>query len=561
VLAQIPLFSGKGDDSMRVFISYARRDLDAVEQLRADLARSNVETWFDRELEGGEKWWATILDQVKSCDLFVVALSPDSVASRACRAEFDYAKALDRPFLPVMVRPVNVALAPDPIGETQVVDYCERTPESAINLIVAVQQTRPVPLPTPIPPAPPAPMSALGPLRDRLATPVLSYEDQLVVLADLKRHVDNRDEHEPLIALLQQLRGRSDVAESVGREVDALMARIPIEVDDDSAPVRRRASAVDRGDLDLLRSIAAHLKASHCTPVLGVGLTDSLIGSRRLIARQWAKAFEFPMARHQRDDLAEVAQFVAVMTNTDTLIGSLREYLTERVQTRYPQVDVSNGLGEALRQAWLAERSDADPHTILARLPVPVYVTAHPFDLLAEALRLEGKEPTVELCRWKPALDWPPSAFETEPEYEPSAQRPLVYHVFGRIDVPDSLVLTEDDYFQFLIGVTRERSLIPAVVRRSLADSALLLLGFGLQDWDTRALLATLMNQQGAHKLHRYTHVAAQIDLASTVMSPARAERYLERYFGKYRQPSIDIFWGSVEDFASELSTVWEGTR
>ena len=55
------------------------------------------------------------------------ALSPDSIASRACRAELSYAVALGRPILPVMVRDVNVQLAPDAIGLTHIVDYRQRT--------------------------------------------------------------------------------------------------------------------------------------------------------------------------------------------------------------------------------------------------------------------------------------------------------------------------------------------------------------------------------------------------------------------------------------------------
>ena len=42
-------------------------------------------------------------------------------------------------------------------------------------------------------------------------------------------------------------------------------------------------------------------------------------------------------------------------------------------------------------------------------------------------------------------------------------------------------------------------------------------------------------------------------------MSPARARRYLEKYFTKFRKPSIDIFWGSVDDFASGLAAIWDG--
>ena len=36
---------------------------------------------------------------------------------------------------------------------------------------------------------------------------------------------------------------------------------------------------------------------------------------------------------------------------------------------------------------------------------------------------------------------------------------------------PNSVVLTEDDYFDFLIGVTSNKDLIPPVVRRALADT------------------------------------------------------------------------------------------
>ncbi len=33
-----------------------------------------------------------LLSQVRSCDVFIYALGPDSLNSRACRAEFDYAQ-------------------------------------------------------------------------------------------------------------------------------------------------------------------------------------------------------------------------------------------------------------------------------------------------------------------------------------------------------------------------------------------------------------------------------------------------------------------------------------
>jgi hypothetical protein len=43
--------------------------------------------------------------------------------------------------------------------------------------------------------------------------------------------------------------------------------------------------------------------------------------------------------------------------------------------------------------------------------------------------------------------------------------------------------------------------------------------------------------------------------LNTDMLSPQGARRYLERYFGKFLQPSIDIYWGTVDEFAADLAT------
>jgi hypothetical protein len=502
----------------------------------------------------------------------VFVLSPASLASRACQAELSYALALGRTILPVMVRDTNVQLAPPSIGLTHIVDYRQRNADSAIALLIAVTQApAPGPLPDPLPEPPPPPITDLGLVRDRVAAPSLTFAEQQDLLAQLKARVDNDDERDAVTALLRQLRVRSDIAESVGREVDALVARLPLAgpVGDDadwsgpgSESVPHAVTGLSPEDVDLLRSLVTHIRSRHFTPILGVGLTDSLIGTRQVLARRWARSFEFPMARHQQEDLAHVAQFVTVMSDEATLRSSLGQHLREQVAAKYAGVDGADEtpLGDVLRAAWDRQRmsTPTDPHLVLAQLPCPIYVTAHPATLLADALRVVGKDPVVEVCRWRPDVyDWPPSALAAEPGFVPDPQRPLVFHVFGSLDVPESLVLTEDDYFDFLTVVTEDRSLIPLAVRSALADSALLFLGFRLDDWDVRILLRSLVSQEGARRLQKYTHVAAQIDLSAEVISPGRARRYLEKYFNKFRKPSIDIFWGSVDEFTAGLASVW----
>ena len=108
------------------------------------------------------------------------------------------------------------------------------------------------------------------------------------------------------------------------------------------------------------------------------------------------------MAKHEQEDLPHVAEFVAVMTNVAALRSSLHDSVIEHLRQTYPDV-AGDGLGGVLRSAWQSQRGD-DPTdaTVLAQMPCPIYVAAHPWDLLAEALRKAGKDPVVDLCRWRP---------------------------------------------------------------------------------------------------------------------------------------------------------------
>lgn len=553
---------------MTVFISYARRDLEVVTRLHGDLERAGLAAWFDNDVHAGERWWDRILDQVQACDLFLFVISPDSIRSRSCRAEVAFAAELGRPMLPVLVRDTRIDLAPGPIAVTQYVDYRNRTPEAAISFVMAATATRAsVPLPDPLPDRPQTPVHDLGPVQNRLGAIELGFAAQQEIVAELRRNIDDLDQRDVLIALLDRLRRRPDVVASVAAEVEELLAELP-----DAESVRavaqqsmRRRRLVDRDAdvVNLLRSMVTQIRAGHFTPILGPGLTDALTGPRRLLAREWARMFEFPMAEYQHDDLPGVAQFVAVTTDSATMHSNLAEYMWNQLVARGGD-PASSDLRGLLRGVWEREHAENEyePHAVLSSLPCPIYVNAHPSALLADALRAAGRDPVVELCRWKPDVyDWPASVFETDPEYVPSPERPLVYQVFGTVEFVDSLVVTEDDYLDFLVGVTHERALIPPVVRRKLADSALLLLGFGLADWDVRVLLRTLISQEGSRKLNRYTHIAAQVDLTSGVVSPARAQRYLEKYFGKHREPSMDIYWGTVEEFAADLAEMWGAKR
>ncbi len=306
-------------------------------------------------------------------------------------------------------------------------------------------------------------------------------------------------------------------------------------------------------------AIVRSIKRETCTPIVGPRLTQSLLDSPREIARKWAERYNFPLAPGDRDDLPQVAQYLSV--NQDRLFPreELLEYLRDEIQKRYDEIlpDDVRGKDTELKDLFAfvgAERvqqNPLDPYKVLAELPCPVYVTTNLSNVLEEALRIVGKEPRTDICRWNESLQMLPSLEDNEPGYRPSVDTPLVYYLFGCSKEPDSLVLAEDDYFDYLIAMSRDKELIPSVVRRALADTSLLFLGFQMDSWDFRVLFRSLMNVEGRGRRRRYAHVAAQIEPEEDrFLQPSRAHRYIESYF---QESDISIYWGYVEDFVQEL--------
>jgi hypothetical protein len=312
-----------------------------------------------------------------------------------------------------------------------------------------------------------------------------------------------------------------------------------------------------------------------CLPMLGPGMTDSLLGPRQQLARDLADRYRFPLAPYFREDMPQVAQFLAIDQSAKLPVTEVRNYLIVRLVDRLRQMCAAAGeplperfhdippakrntavLDDLVNEVWDRLHSDNDdPFAMLARLPLPLYVTAQPMSLLTTALKAEGKRPHVEVARWNAMC--PPSIFDLMPDYEPSVEEPLIFHIFGNLQNPGSVVLREDNYFEFLRTTGRDSDAIPEVVRSAFADSALLFLGFRMEDWDFRVLFHSIMSQEGGARLEQHSHVAAQIDPEEGLtLEPERARSYFESYFRKPHD--VSVFWGSIESFLIELHT-WVG--
>lgn len=120
---------------MKLFISYARKNRAKVESLQTILRRAGHEAWFDEEISGGEEWWRSIVTSIQSCDVFIFALSPESTASDACAAEFQYALDLNKPILPVMLEDAEL-----PIGSLQTYQYITATDLKSSDTILELSK-------------------------------------------------------------------------------------------------------------------------------------------------------------------------------------------------------------------------------------------------------------------------------------------------------------------------------------------------------------------------------------------------------------------------------------
>jgi hypothetical protein len=191
----------------------------------------------------------------------------------------------------------------------------------------------------------------------------------------------------------------------------------------------------------------------------------------------------------------------------------------------------------------------ANPYRMLAKLRLPIYLNTGTSDFMTQALIEAGAEPVVRICPWNKWVPQDKAIFEDEPTVE----KPLVYHLFGHLSVPNSLVFSEDSFFDYLIGVTQNKSLIPGAVRAALSNSSLLFLGFQMDDWEFRVFFRFLMAQEGREMLKLYSHASAQIEPEEDrIVDVKRARKYLEEYF---ESEHIGIYWGSTEEF---LKALWQ---
>src|SRR5262245_8862411 len=103
------------------------------------------------------------------------------------------------------------------------------------------------------------------------------------------------------------------------------------------------------------------IKEGRCTPFLGAGAAYPALPLGRDLAEQWSTEHSYPLA--DRADLPRVAQYLAVtydsMWPKERLADSFKKYAAPDFSAR------------------------DEPHSVLSRLPLPIYMTTNYDDLMS----------------------------------------------------------------------------------------------------------------------------------------------------------------------------------
>jgi hypothetical protein len=212
---------------MAIIVSYSRRDEAVVKALAQGLEAAKREVWFDRDLGGGDAWWDSILENIRTAAVFLFALSDASLHSKPCRLELDYALELGRPIVPVQVGPVT-SFRVSPLAKLQIIGYRQDNAKSGFTVLAAVDDAakRERPLPDPLPAPPPIPFAYILALGRQIDSVELSMADQVAVVDQLRRALgEETDEtvRQDILSMLKNLNGKPWTTKWTEREVAALL--------------------------------------------------------------------------------------------------------------------------------------------------------------------------------------------------------------------------------------------------------------------------------------------------------------------------------------------------
>ncbi len=293
-------------------------------------------------------------------------------------------------------------------------------------------------------------------------------------------------------------------------------------------------------------TLAHRLGTRACTPFIGAGASAGFLPLGRALAEDLATEYKYPLP--DRTDLARVSEFVAV-TKRDGMIP--KERIAGRVLGA-PRPDFSD---------------HDEVHRALADLGLPIYLTTNYDDFMFEALGAAGKDARREVCRWNRVLEQQPSVFDEG--FNPTPANPVVFHLHGHAGLPSSMVVTEDDYLDFLVNTSKDLSIsptgpqqrvvLPLRIRTAITNTTLLFVGYRLADLNFRVILRGLLGslEQSSRRISITVQLKPEGPGAGKEEEILKIQDYLEKYFDWTF--NLQVYWGPAQQFVRDLRQHFPG--
>lgn len=141
----------------QIFISYSRTDEPFARQLATALSDMGADIWIDIEdIPAGMKWSSAIQQGLDTADALIVAISPESMASRNVEDEWQYFLDHNKPVIPVFLRDAKIHFQ---LNRIQWIDFKNQPFDAALIALHAEMRRNGIKLQ-----APPAPTGDSPPL-------------------------------------------------------------------------------------------------------------------------------------------------------------------------------------------------------------------------------------------------------------------------------------------------------------------------------------------------------------------------------------------------------------
>jgi hypothetical protein len=187
------------------------------------------------------------------------------------------------------------------------------------------------------------------------------------------------------------------------------------------------------------------------------------------------------------------------------------------------------------------EKKTSQIHKDLATVPFYLTITSTYDSMFVNALKelpAPQKSPKVKYHNFK-------GRKEDNVEMG-TVERPLIYQLYGSLQNPDSLIITENDFLELLVRAASGEAPIPQNILSELTnqDKCLLFLGFGFRHWYLRVLLHVL--KIGSKKNPSF---------ALEIIEPKSFEEISRsNLFIKHKGSKIQICNAKLAQFAAELA-------